>query len=127
MDINEAVQKFLEGFCERVYPVMLSFNREAMRYEGVVPAITYEFVNASTLATHSGSTGSRKVELEINLWGMMADIVPIRDGISAALNGRVTRLSGFEFAVIEKRVQDIFEPNVVFRRILMRYEGVVIG
>jgi len=68
-----------------------------------------------------------KVTLDINLWGDLSEIVPMRDAISAALNGKQVNLSGFEFSVIETLVQDIFEPNVTFRRILMRYEGVVIG
>ena len=127
MDIFQAVKTFLEQFCPEVVHVMFPFRKEPIRYEGTVPAITYEFVNVSNQVTHSGDSGIRKVTLDINLWGNLDDIVPMRDGISDVLNGKRIDLSGFEFTVVEKLVQDIFEPNVTFRRILMRYEGVVIG
>lgn len=127
MDIYEAVKAFLIQFCPDVDHVMFPFKMEQMRYEGVVPGITFEFVNMANQATHSGGTAVRKITLDINLWGNLDDIVPMRDGISDVLNGKRIDLSGFEFTVVEKLVQDIFEPNVTFRRILMRYEGVVIG
>lgn len=127
MDIFEAVKAFLIQFCPDVDHVMFPFKMEQMRYEGVVPGITFEFVNMANQVTHSGGTMVRKITLDINLWGNLDDIVPMRDGISNALNGKRIDLSGFEFTVVEKLAQDIFEPNVTFRRILMRYEGVVIG
>lgn len=127
MDIFEAVRNFLIQFCPEVIHVMFPFREELMGYEGVVPAITYEFVNVANQVTHSGDSGIRKVTLDINLWGNLDDVVPMRDGISDVLNGKRIDLSGFEFTVVEKLAQDIFEPNVTFRRILMRYEGVVIG
>lgn len=127
MDIFEATRTFLLDYCDEVVHVMFPFRQEQMRYEGTVPAITYEFVNISHCATHSGPSGIMKVTLDINLWGDLSEIVPMRDAISAALNGKQVNLSGFEFSVVETLVQDIFEPNVTFRRILMRYEGVVIG
>lgn len=127
MDIFEAVRTFLIQFCPEVVHVMFPFREEPMRYEGIVPAITYEFVNVANQVTHSGGVGIQKVTLDINLYGDLAEIVPTRDNIAASLNGKRVDLSGFEFTVVEKLVQDIFEPNVTFRRILMRYEGVVIG
>lgn len=127
MDIFEAIKTFLSQYCADVVHVMFPFRQEQMRYEGTVPAITYEFVNVTRGVTHSGSSGIMKITLDINLWGDLTEIVPMRDAISAALNGKQVNLSGFEFSVIETLVQDIFEPNVTFRRILMRYEGVVIG
>lgn len=127
MDIYEAVKVFLIQFCPDVDYVMFPFKMEQMRYEGVIPGITFEFMDISKSVTHSGSSEIMKVKLDINLWGSIDDIAPMRDSISAALNGKRINLSGFEFTVVEKLVQDIFEPNVTFRRILMRYEGVVIG
>lgn len=126
MDIFEATRTFLLDYCDEVVHVMFPFRQEQMRYEGTVPAITYEFVNLSRGATHSGSSKVSKVTLDINLWGDLKDIIPMRDGISEALNGKVMSTNGFDFALVEKTVQDVFEPNVTFRRILMRYEGVVI-
>lgn len=127
MDIFEAIRVFLTGFCANVSHVMFPFDGQRMHYEGVVPAITYEFTDLAGIATHSGGTAVRKVALEINLWGDLAEILPMKEGISERLNGETVKLSGFEFSLVEKLVRDIFEPNVTFRRILMRYEGVIVG
>ena len=85
MDIFEAIKVFLTQFCPDVSHVMFSFRQERMQYEGAIPAITYEFVDMANSTTHSRASGIRKIKLDINLWGDLNDIVPMRDGISAAL------------------------------------------
>ena len=61
MDIFEAVRIFLLQFCPEVLHVMFPFKMEQMRYEGVVPGITFELVNMANQVTHSGDSGIRKI------------------------------------------------------------------
>ena len=126
-DLYQAVQLFLSGFCPNVYHVMFPFRAETAQYAGRIPGITFEFANAAVQAVHSGSSDCRKVALEISFWGDLAEITAMREAVGDALNGKVIHLSGFEFAVVERFAKDVFYPDVDFRRIFVRYEGVVIG
>lgn len=127
MNMYEATKIFLKQFCPNVLHSMFNFREENARYEGVTPSVIYYFENDSGIVTHSGQTQSRNVRLGINLLGDLEEILPMKNGISAALNGKSVMLSGFDFALVQKNSQDVFVANVVFRLIYMQFEGVVIG
>lgn len=131
MDIYEALSGLLTASCPDatggIYHIMFDFNARTKEYVGNTPAITYEFSSAKEMNTHQGRIGVQKVQIDFNLWGELEKIEVIAGEIRAALNGKRASQGGFTFSLAENMKQDIFEPNLGQKRILLRYKGVVIG
>ena len=129
MDIYQATKQILQTACPSVDidNVMFPFTQENIQSLSIKPRITYEYSNNTEQATHQGNSGIHKVQHDINLWGDLDKISSLKNMISATLNAKRITVGDWEFTLIENMVQDIFEPNITSKRILMRFTGIAIN
>ena len=126
MDIYEATQTVLKQAVPGVNVSAYVLTYDELKDQFILPdfpAVTYNYAGIWPIVTQGGTTGLNRVNLDIEVWGDLAQIDTNAGKVSEALNAKRVTVGNVEFTLVCIEAQDIAELGLDFKRRRMRFTG----
>lgn len=124
--IYEALELLLRGIFPEVpvYQANMPFSKMDEMTRSCAKAVTYLVQKDTPKRNNDGLSGARDLEIEVNLFGELAEIDRMAGALTTGLAQGVQESAGWLFALVVSDKKDVWEPNIKTKRIWVKFAGI---